>query len=125
MFIGYELMHNTNFFLSVLQQHNMPIAASSQQNRLDMNTLNTWWTLFNENKKLADENIVERLYQAYLQHVEFSGRPIKKQIVNLIEPMTKYTLTNHLAIKFANIDSLIVFSDPRDKLNQSLIQRSD
>lgn len=106
---------------------------NKRQNRLDMNTLNTWTTFgertvsFNENTKFANEQIVNRLYEAYLEYGELDERRIKKQIVNPLEAVKKGFLINRSAIKFANIDSLMdyMFSDPKDKLNRSLVQPNE
>lgn len=106
---------------------------NKRQNRLDLETLNTWTTFgerivsFNENTIFADEKIVKRLYEAYLQYDELSGRQLKKQIVNPLEAVKKGFFINRSAIKFASIDSLLdyMFSDPRDKQNQSLIQPNE
>lgn len=106
---------------------------NTRHNRVDMTTLSSWTTYgernisFDVNTKFADETVVKRLHSAYLQYEELTDRLTKKQMVNPLEEVKRGFLLNRSAIKFAGMDSLMdyMFSDPVDKLNQSLIQPNE
>lgn len=109
---------------------------NKRQIRLDMNTLSSWThsgddrnNTFDENTKFADNEIVQRLYSAFLEYEELSEsqRQKRKQKVNPLEAVKRGFLINRAAIKFASIDSLMdyMFSDPVDKSNRSLIEPNE
>lgn len=103
--------------------------------RLDRNTLSSWMRfgdrkiVFDENTKFADQEMVKKLYSAYLEYENFSEseRRTKKQKVNPLEEVKRAFLLNRSAVKFANIDSLMdnMFSNPVDKLGRSLIEPNE